>query len=148
MGVVCALIWASGVMVATLVLEASAKRRASSSLALPTNKGANMSRTVKDKPWQLKYPEIHPNFDTIKITNDSSYRIRYIQLPGVKRKKKRELNTDWHWLNTTPSWWTRLMMNRPQRRAGRIWEHKVLREVDLEDTDPPGVGHKPHQYYY
>ena len=37
---------------------------------------------------------------------------------------------------------------RPQRRAGRVWEHKVLKELDLEDCDPPGVGHKPHVYYY
>jgi hypothetical protein len=107
-----------------------------------------MSRTLKDKNWKLKFPELDYRFDSVKITSDDSYNIRYIQLPGVKPKKKRELDTDWHWLNTTPSWWTRLMMNRPQRRAGHIWEHKVLREPDLWDTDPPGVSHKPHVYYY
>lgn len=106
-----------------------------------------MSRTEKDKNWKLKYPEIHPSFDNIKITSDG-YSIRYIQKPGVKTKKRKELDTNWHWLNSTPSWWTRLMMNRPQRRAGRVWEHQVLKQLDLEDCDPPGVGHKPHIYYY
>jgi hypothetical protein len=107
-----------------------------------------MSRTLKDKHWKLKFPELDYRFDSIKITSNDSYSIRYIQLPGVKRKKKRELDTDWHWLNSTPSWWTRLMMNRPQRRAGRVWEHQVLKQSDLEDCDPPLVGHKPHIYYY
>jgi len=115
---------------------------------LPTNKGADMSRTVKDKPWQLKYPEISAGFDEIKITDDTFDIIRYIKLPGVKTKKRKCVDTDWHWISASPSWWTRLTMNRPQRRAGRMWEHQVLREVDLEDTDPPGVSHKPHQYYY
>ena len=112
------------------------------------DKGHDMSRTLKDRKWKLKFPELDYRFDSVKITSDNSYSIRYIQLPGVKTKKKRELDTDWHWLNSTPSWWTRLMMNRPQRRAGRVWEHKVLKQQDLEDCDPPLVGHKPHIYYY
>lgn len=112
------------------------------------NRKHTMSRTLKDKHWKLKFPELDYRFDSVKITSNNSYSIRYIQLPGIKRKKKKELDTDWHWLNSTPSWWTRLMMNRPQRRAGRVWEHTVLKELDLEDCDPPGVGHKPHVYYY
>lgn len=108
----------------------------------------NMSRTLKDRKWELKFPELNWQFDSIKITSDSSYSVRYIKLPGVKTKKKRELDSDWHYLKGSPSWWTRLTMNRPQRRAGRVWEHTVLKELDLEDCDPPGVGHKPHVYYY
>jgi hypothetical protein len=106
-----------------------------------------MSRTVKDLPWKLKYPESTWYYDSIKIFDDGDYRVRYIKLPGVKTKKRKEVDTDWHWMSASPSWWTRLMMNRPQRRAGRVWEQKVLLE-DLEETDPPGVGHKPHQYYW
>ena len=106
-----------------------------------------MSRTLKDRRWELKFPETRWDFDSFKITSDNSYIIRYIKLPGVKTKKRKELDTNWHWLSATPSWWTRLTMNRPQRRAGRVWEQKVLLE-DLEETDPPGVGHKPHCYYH
>jgi hypothetical protein len=29
-----------------------------------------------------------------------------------------------------------------------VFEQKVLLETDLELTDPPSVGHKPHVYYY
>ena len=51
---------------------------------------------------------------------------------------------------STPSWWTRCMMNRPQRRAGSIWELTVtqtpIEEIDLLDT--PSVSRKPHQYYW
>jgi hypothetical protein len=106
-----------------------------------------MSRTNKDKNWKLKYPEAQWNFDSFKIFDDGNYRVRYIKLPGVKTKKRKELDCEWHWVSNTPSWWTRLTMNRPQRRAGRVWEQKVLLE-DLEETDPPGVSHKPHHYYW
>ena len=107
-----------------------------------------MSRTLKDRNWELKFPEIRWDYGTIKITSDSGYTIKYIKLPGVKTKKRKELDTDWHYLRGSPSWWTRLTMNRPQRRAGHVWEQKVLLETDLEDTDPPSVGYKPHVYYY
>ena len=107
-----------------------------------------MSRTIKDKHWKLKFPESGWDFDSIKLTDENSYSIRYVKLPGVKTKKKREEDTEWHWISSTPSWWTRLTMNRPQRRAGRVWEHNVLKLTDLEDCDPPGVGHKPHIYYW
>lgn len=49
--------------------------------------------------------------------------------------------------SSTPSWWTRVTMNRPQRRVGRIWERQVLLH-DLEDTVPPTVSKKPHIYYW
>ncbi len=107
-----------------------------------------MSRTLKDRKWELKFPELGWQFDSIKITSDSSYSVRYIKLPGVKTKKRKEVDTDWHWLRGSPSWWTRLTMNRPQRRAGHMWEQKVLLETDLENTDPPSVSYKPHVYYY
>ena len=66
--------------------------------------------------------------------------------PTTKPKKRRTQDVEWHWMST-PSWWTRLTMNRPQRRAGRLWERKVLFQ-DLEDADPPGVSHKPHIYFW
>jgi hypothetical protein len=107
-----------------------------------------MSRTLKDRNWKFKYPELSWDYDTVRITSDSGFTIRYLKLPGVKTKKRKELDTDWHYLRNSPGWWTRLTMNRPQRRAGHVWEHEVLKQADLEDCDPPGVGHKPHIYYW
>ena len=105
-----------------------------------------MSRTYKDKPYKL-----HVNY--WRYDNDDYYQPNpeltwyVIKKKTSKPKKRKEVDTEYHCMNT-PSWWTRLIMNRPQRRAGRIWEDTVLREINLEDTDPPGVGRKPHIYYW
>lgn len=88
-----------------------------------------MSRTRKDRPSKIRYP-------------------RYWDNVGDKPKQPKHVNTEWHWLGSTPSSWTRLMMNRPMRHRGRAWEQQVLRELDLKDTDPPGVSRKPHHYYW
>jgi hypothetical protein len=65
----------------------------------------------------------------------------------TKTKKRKEVDTEYHWMNT-PSWWVHEFMQVPQRAAGKVWEKKVLKEIDLEDTDPPGVSRKPHMYYW
>lgn len=65
-------------------------------------------------------------------------------------KKKAKLFNPWHWLRSTPSWWTRLTMNRPQRRAAHNWERKAsTTDIEkLEDVDTPSHGKKPHQYFW
>lgn len=118
-----------------------------------------MSRTYKDKPykfsnqykeWNTQYSERIPYtaYYVDYITGEEYEKTRYfcVKQAGVLVKKKKKVNTEHHWMST-PSAWTRLMMNRPQRRAGRVWERKVLFE-DLEETDSPGVGRKPHIYYW
>lgn len=63
-------------------------------------------------------------------------------------KAKRRLFGDrWAWWHTTPGWWVRLKMERPQRAAVKAWEHKALRQ-DIDELDDPPHGRKPHQYYY
>jgi hypothetical protein len=51
---------------------------------------------------------------------------------------------------TTPGWWVRMMMNKPQRVASKQWEREVVKMVveDLVDADPPSLGKKPHVYYW
>ena len=99
-----------------------------------------MSRTYKDKAYKFKY---EPHGMDMIMTEGYGYRLG----KTTKTKKRKEVDTEWHWMNT-PGWWIRLCSNRPQRRAGHIWETNVHREVDLEDTDPPGVGRRPHIYYW
>lgn len=65
----------------------------------------------------------------------------------TKPKLRKELDTEDHWLGT-PSWWTKIMMIRPERRKAHLLEVKALRVVDLEDIDFPDLGKKPHQYYW
>ena len=102
-----------------------------------------MSRTHKDHPSKLRFEEWNIDRERIEGT------FYYIYLPTTKTKKRRGSDTEWHWMST-PSWWTRLTMNRPQRRAGSIWERTVtqtsIEEIDLLDT--PSVSRKPHQYYW
>lgn len=126
-----------------------------------------MSRTYKDKKWTLRFPEYDYTKDREAVPYEAYRRrydwetsnwiitdeviTRYYYLPkkGVKTKKRRKIDTNWHWMST-PSWWTRLMMNRPQRRAAHLWEKEAQKtEVEsLEDLDIPNVSHKPHKYYW
>jgi hypothetical protein len=71
---------------------------------------------------------------------------RYLQIPGAKTKKRKEHDTEYHWMST-PSWWNRLFNNIPQRRKGRAWERKVLVE-GVDETDPPNFSKRPHHYYW
>ena len=105
-----------------------------------------MSRTLKDKPHTVAYPEDHYLYDAIRV-DTSSFGFRYIQVAGKKTKKRRNY-CHFRWYSTTPSWWTRITMTRPQRRKSRMWEQVVTRAVDLELQDPPLLGRKPHIYYY
>ena len=66
------------------------------------------------------------------------------------KAKERKFGANWHWLSNTPAWWTRLMMNRPQRKAGKTWERKATTTAveQLDEVDTPSVSRKPHQYFW
>ena len=87
-----------------------------------------MSRTYKDKPSKVKFPEVYPYGVHVE-----------------KTKKRKKQDTEWHWIST-PSWWTRLLMNRPQRRAVHLWERKALFS-DLEELVQPSKK-VAHIYYW
>jgi hypothetical protein len=74
---------------------------------------------------------------------------RRIKLPTTKTKKCKKVDTEDHWMST-PSEWTRLMMNRPQRRQGNLWEREAAKTdiSSLGDLDKPNVSRKPHVYYW
>lgn len=92
-----------------------------------------MSRTIKDKRITLRIPDYYMGFEGI---------------PGLLTKKRKSFNTNIHFM-TTPSWWTRIRMNVPQRRAGRLWERKVVVTLVIDDTlDPAGVSGKPFIYFH
>lgn len=125
-----------------------------------------MSRTYKDRPIKLQWPDSRWDWDMEKIPvewprrfynvepghfeeTDVVYtRYVYLKKAGVKTKKKRN-HEDWNWMST-PMWWIREMMNQPQRARGHQWERSVVNmsKDELEDCDPPGVSRKPHIYYW
>lgn len=121
-----------------------------------------MSRTYKDKPAKFRFPEkydIYFGCETVPYTSTyKSYRtgeeIEYTRywhrdLPGAKAKKRKEKDYEWHWMST-PSWWTRMTMNRPTRRTYHLLEHEAARTPveKLEELDIPDLKKKPHIYYY
>lgn len=126
-----------------------------------------MSRTWKDKPRKF-WKHYDSGNDTILVEYEAEitktlcrrtwqvvelatpiYKTRFcvMKRKTTKPKVRKSENTEWKWYQQTPSWWTHLHMIRPMRRRGRTWERKVLFE-DIEDSDPPSVGNKPHKYYF
>lgn len=98
---------------------------------------------------KVEYQAIVYSWPDYNETTKTVTRCTYLKKPNVLLKKRKEVDTEDHWMGT-PSWWTNLYMLRPQRRKGRAWEHEVVRcgIEALEEADPPGVGKKPHIYYY
>lgn len=120
-----------------------------------------MSRTYKDRPSKVNFPDWFREDTHVGVSytrTGRNYRtgeygewpsICLLKVAGVLTKKRKECDFEWHWLQSTPSWWTRCMMNRPQRRRSRVWEHEVVKYHIYDDTlEPPLLGRKPHLYYY
>ena len=103
-----------------------------------------MSRTYKDKPakdWSESWGK-----DRERIEGT----FYWIDLPTTKTKKRKEVDTEEHWMGT-PGWWIRCMMNKPQRRAGSIWEREVVTTkniLDIDLLDTPSNSRRPHIYYW
>lgn len=122
-----------------------------------------MSRTNKDsRRVKLKrYYEDRWHTEYEKFTYETSYRgwagyeveengktytkTFWLKKAGVRPKKRKKVDTEDNWM-TTPGWWVRLTMNRPQRREVHLWERKALFS-DIEELIQPSrkVG---HVYYW
>lgn len=116
-----------------------------------------MSRTYKDRPLRVKYPDKNEYKSVPYIasgkhwaTGEPYERLRWYMLkkPYIKPKEPKRVNTTWHWMGSTPSSWTNMFMNRPQRNASNQYMRQVTLDVDLEEVDPPPLGRKPHIYYW
>lgn len=114
-----------------------------------------MSRTKKDKPVNFRddvqmysgsysghYSWIDADFFKENVHT------RFVTVPKLRKEK----DFEYHWMST-PSEWTRLMMNRPMRRKLKA-KLSVLRNAEpneelLEAFDEEeGYSHKPHQYWW
>ncbi len=81
-----------------------------------------------------------PDFDTpIGLT----IRTAYLKKPGVLTKKRKEVDTENHWMST-PSWWVRMTMNKPQRRSVSLWEQQ-LSNLDTSRYNPSYEGTYPYE---
>ena len=99
-----------------------------------------MSRTNKDKPRKITTEP----WDKDWIWCDG-YGHRYAKT--TKTKKRKEVDTEDHWM-TTPGWWIKMTMTKPERRSAHLLEKKALSVPDIEDFEIPDLGRKPHIYFW
>lgn len=117
-----------------------------------------MSRTYKDKKWELRFPQDHWKYGTelVEYTYTAGsiwggepreYTGRmWVDIAGDKPKRKRKGSRPYHWMGATPSWWTLSRMTVPKRAACRNWEK--TRTLDNLEECCPDYGRKPHVYYW
>lgn len=97
-----------------------------------------MSRTFKDKPYKLK----HEPWDMDRARIEGTW--YSIDLPTTKTKKRKEVDTEDHWM-TTPGWWIHMKHTKPERRISNM---KVATIADLEDADIPNLHKMSHWYFW
>lgn len=64
------------------------------------------------------------------------------------KAKKRLFGYAFKWWNSTPSWFVRMYMTKPQRKEVKMWERDATMRNDVELVDLPPHGKKPHKYYW
>lgn len=118
-----------------------------------------MSRTYKDRPTRIRFPQytIDDKYEYFeyeletprlnwhgKLITHSKYSLKKA---GYLPKKSRREDTVWRW-QSTPSWWTRMYMTRPERTRAKREVAKIKYCADLEEVDIPNLKKKPHVYYW
>lgn len=111
-------------------------------------KGAKLKRYYKTR-WDLEHEKyeymgriycwpVHSEEEFVKRTC-------YLKKSGVLTKKRKVVDTEDHWM-TTPGWWNRMCVTRPERKRVNAALQSI--QCDLEDVDIPDLGRKPHIYYW
>ena len=101
-----------------------------------------MSRTRKDVPPKFRFEP--GDQDQIKVDGWG-----YRNGPTTKPKKRKEVDTEHHWMNT-PSWWNNLFHTRPIRGNFRTFVSNA-KKSSLEDIEfllEPSDSKSPHKYYH
>lgn len=104
-----------------------------------------MSRTRKDTKWKF-------HSEPWDINRYMTEYFSWIYIPGMKTKKRKEVDTEDHWMGT-PSLWNRLQHTRPRRAKARVWARNVEKTKfndveELYELDVPNYSNKPHIYYW
>jgi hypothetical protein len=110
-------------------------------------KEANLKRYYKAR-WDYEY-ETYEYLGKVYsfpelVVEEFKVRTCYLKKAGVITKKKKNVDSEYHWM-TTPSWWNRMQHTRPERRSVKVALSQVS---DVEEVDIPDTGRKPHQYFW
>lgn len=99
-----------------------------------------MSRTLKDRPYDIRRDEYNPRKPWIRSSNGH---IAFVEEPGVLEKKRR-FEEPPHWYNSQPSWWNRIFSTRPRRVENSAWEKNAVKTPieSLIDLDTPDNSNK------
>lgn len=121
-----------------------------------------MSRTNKDRPSSIRFPQYEVEDFAIffsdkcylrKISKDTlepylaerklrgGKRSWYVPTPTSLAKQRRSEHKEWS--PSIPSWWTRLKLTRPVRRASHMWESTAEQSLDDSHNFP-----QPKRLYY
>ena len=73
----------------------------------------------------------------------------WLKKPGVLTKKRKEVDTEDHWMGT-PSWWNNLFHTRPIRGKFRNYSRNIVKSQieDIEGTLEPEDSKCPHKYFW
>jgi len=106
-----------------------------------------MSRTYKDKPYKLTEYYASWRQDRVDFKYERDGCIWYANLYGktTKTKKRKEVDTEDHWM-TTPMWWYHMTHTKPLRRRTSVMLRTL--PVDLEDADIPDYRRRPKVYFW
>ena len=105
-----------------------------------------MSRTYKDIKRVKLMRYYKERWETEYYRDIPELQFYWLKKPGVTPKKRKEVDTEDHWMST-PSWWTKMTMIKPERKATKRLLHKAILQ-DIEEVDIPDTGRKPHIYFW
>lgn len=114
-----------------------------------------MSRTYKDRPYKIQKLEPWDKdrvmvrceaicYDWLTKEPREYIATRYLECKTTKTKKRKEVDTEDHWM-TTPSWWIHMKHTKPERRKSTM---AVSTIADLEDVDIPNLHKMSHWYFW
>jgi hypothetical protein len=106
-------------------------------------KEAKLKRYYKER-WDFEYEPYEYVYEHWFQPGTFGTYTRYIKKAGVLTKKKKNVDSEHHWM-TTPSWWNRMQHTRPERRRVKV---ALSRVSDVEEADIPDLGRKPHIYFW
>lgn len=121
-----------------------------------------MSRTFKDRKFGRTYWREQRERETIEFAYEVRevgwdgkpivyQRRRSLQRPGVRPKLRKDyVNKLESACYSTPMWWIREMMNRPERKSANQLTREAVkyRLEDIDAIDIPDLGRNPHIYYW